>query len=138
MASMSQLVLWAAGIGLLPMDPHYSQVLIDRHTDLDKTNCYIPHGPLGYHFYATATFFALVSYMAIFQFTKTDQVTITAAKAMRNRVYVVCGIVMIGCFVWIGLLKLHSPTSSILVPESGAIITFAIAWLTKGQRILPD
>jgi hypothetical protein len=128
----------AAAIGLFPMEPEYSKVLIERHRDLAGATCYVPHGPLGYHFYATATFFAIISYMAIFRFTKTDKVPITAAKAMRNRVYVVCGVIMLACFVWIGLLKLRAPAASIVIPESGAIIAFAIAWLTKGQAILPD
>ena len=82
--------------------------------------------------------FLTLLFMAIFRFTKTDHVPITAAKAMRNRVYVVCGVIMLVCFVWIGLLKLHAPATSIVIPESGAIIAFAVAWLTKGQAILPD
>lgn len=130
--------LAAAGIGLLPMQPEYSRVLIERHRDIAGPNCYVPHGFLGYHFYAVATFFAIVSYLAIFRFTKIDHPPLTDAKRARNRVYVLCGIVMIACFAWIGLLKWRAPDAAIVVPESGAVVAFAIAWLTKGQAILAD
>lgn len=128
----------AAGIGLLPMEPEYSKVLIERHRDLASANCYVPHGLLGYHFYMAAAFFGIVSYMAIFRFTKTDQVPLTAAKHKRNRVYTVCGVIMLGCFVWIGLLKWRWPDGSIVIPETGAIVAFSAAWLTKGQAFLKD
>jgi hypothetical protein len=128
----------AAAIGLLPMEPHYSKVLIERHRDLEGPNCYVPHGFLGYHFYAVAVFFAIVSYMVIFRFTRTDQAAMTPAKRARNRVYVVCGIIMLACFAAIGLLKWRAPETSIVIAESGAIVAFAIAWLTKGEAILPD
>ena len=128
----------AAAIGLLPMEPHYSKVLIERHRDLEGPNCYVPHGFLGYHFYAVAVFFAIISYLVIFRFTKTDQVAVVGAKRARNRVYVVCGVIMLGCFAAIGLLKWRVPESAIVVPETAAIVAFAIAWLTKGEAILPD
>ena len=128
----------ATGIGLLPMEPHYSKVLIERHRDLEGPNCYVPHGFLGYHFYAVAVFFAIISYMVIFQFTKTDGVAVTAAKRARNRVYIVCGVIMLVCFGAIGLLKWRAPETAIVIPETAAIVAFAIAWLTKGEAILPD
>jgi hypothetical protein len=128
----------AAAIGLLPMDPHYSKVLTDRHRDLAGSTCYVPHGFLGFHFYAAAMFFAVISYLVIFRFTKSDQPTITTAKRARNRVYVACGIIMLVCFGAIALLKWHWREASIVIPETGAIVAFAIAWLTKGHAILPD
>ena len=69
---------------------------------------------------------------------KTDQVALSVAKRSRNRVYVVCGVVMVICFLWIGGLKWHAKEARIVVPEAGAVMAFAIAWLTKGQAILPD
>ena len=130
--------LAAAAIGLLPMEPKYSKVLIERHSDLEGANCYVPHGFLGYHFYAVAVFFAIISYLVLFRFTKTDQLFMTATKRARNRVYVVCGVIMLASFGAIGLLKWWAPETSILVPETAAIVAFAVAWLTKGEAILPD
>lgn len=128
----------AAAIGLLPMEPQYSQVLLERHRDLQGPNCYVPLGFIGYHFYVVAIFFAIISYLVIFRFTRTDQVLMTAAKHARNRVYVTCGVIMLVCFAAIGLLKWWAPATPIVVPETAAIVAFSIAWLTKGQAILPD
>jgi hypothetical protein len=120
------------------MEPHYSLVLIERHRDIEGPNCYVPHGILGYHFYAVAIFFAIVSYLVVFRFTKTDKPVMTEAKHARNRVYVLCGVTMVASFVGIGLLKWRAPEASIVIPEITAIAAFAIAWLTKGEAILPD
>ena len=128
----------AAGIGLFPMAPAYSEVLLRLHPDIEHPNCYVPTGPIGYHMYAVATFFAIMAYMAMFRFTKTDQVRLTREKRARNRIYIACGTIMVVCFVWIGVLKWHAKEARIVVPEAGAVIAFAIAWLTKGQAILPD
>ena len=128
----------AGAIGLLPMDADYSKVLIERHRDLAGPNCYVPHGFLGYHFYAAATFFTIISYLVIFRFTKFEQPIITTAKLARNKVYVTCGVIMLVCLVAIAVLKLYSKDTSIVIPETAAIVAFAIAWLTKGHAILPD
>jgi hypothetical protein len=128
----------AAAIGLFPMETHYSKVLLERHRDIAGPNCYVPLWLPGYHFYSAAIFFALISGLVLFRFTRSDQAVMTIRKRARNRVYIVCGLIMVGCFIWIGLLKWRSPAGSITVPETGAIVAFAIAWLTKGEAILPD
>lgn len=128
----------AAAIGLLPMNPQYSEVLVERHRDLAGTNCYVPHGPLGFHIYVVALFFGIVSYLVTFRFTKTDRMQITAAKRDRNRIYVACGLTMIACFAAIALIKWRSTSGSIFIPETGAVLAFAIAWLTKGGAIRAD
>ena len=130
--------LAAACIGLLPMDPEYSDVLVARHRDLAGTNCYVPHGPLGFHIYVVALFFGIISYRVMFRFTKTGQPRIAAAKRDRNRIYVACGVTMLVCFGWIALVKWRSPSASIFIPETGAVLAFAVAWLTKGGAIRPD
>jgi hypothetical protein len=48
------------------------------------------------------------------------------------------GVLMLVCFGAIALLKWLWKEASIVVPETGAIVAFAIAWLTKGHAILPD
>ena len=128
----------AAAIGLFPMDADYSKVLVERHRDLAGPNCYVPHGFLGYHFYAAAAFFGIISYLVIWRFRRFEQPIVTANKLKRNKVYMTCGVIMLVCFVAIALLKWHLKRASIVIPETGAIVAFAIAWLTKGRTIWPD
>ena len=68
----------------------------------------------------------------------------TAMKKQRNRVYKICGIVILvsvagipiaglnGIFEYIKFLK---PT---FVLETIALVAFGISWLTKGEAILGD
>ena len=128
----------AIGIGLLPMEPQYHSVLVARFPGITSDACYLTRGPLGFHFYVVAAFFAAVSYLAIFRFTKTDKVVMTPEKRTRNRVYVSCGILMIACFVAIAALKARWPQTSIFWPETVAIVAFSVAWLTKGEAVLKD
>jgi hypothetical protein len=130
--------LAAVAIGLLPMEPAYHSVLIGRFSELTNPACYCSRGPLGYHFYAVAAFFAAVSYLSIFRFTRTDKAIVTPEKRSRNRVYVLCGLTMVASFLVIAALKFRAPRASIFWPETIAIVAFAIAWLTKGEAILAD
>lgn len=130
--------LSAIGIGLLPMDPAYHHVILDKFPGLNNPGCYQNHGPLGYHIYVVATFFIILSYLVIFRFTKPSQPHITEQKKSRNKVYIVSGIVMLLSFGAIVIIKAISKTGSIFWPETSAIVAFGIAWLTKGQAILKD
>lgn len=130
--------LSAIAIGLLPMDPAYNQIIVARFPAINDPGCYQNHGPLGYHIYVVATFFVILSYLAIFRFTRSNQPQITKQKKSRNKVYIVCGIVMLISLGAIVLIKATGKTSSIFWPETVAIVAFGIAWLTKGQAILKD
>jgi hypothetical protein len=129
----------AVGIGLLPMDPEYSAVIVARFPEVANPSCYVNHGPLGYHLYVVSAFFAIISYLAIFRFPKpAPGVAVTRQKESRNKVYVACGVVMIASFMAIIGLKFWAPRESIFWPETFAIVSFAVAWLTKGQFFLKD
>lgn len=130
--------LSAVAIGLFPMDPAYNKIILERFPAINDPGCYQNHGVLGYHIYVVATFFAILSYLAIFRFTKSNQPQITKQKKSRNKVYIVCGIVMLISLGAIVLIKATGKTSSIFWPETVAIVAFGIAWLTKGQAILKD
>jgi len=130
--------LAAVGIGLFPMDPTYHHIISEKFPAIKNPECYQNHGPLGYHIYMVSTFFIIISYLAIFRFTKPSQPVITKQKKSRNKIYVVCGIVMLLSLGSIVVLKVSSKDSSIFWPETIAIIAFGIAWLTKGQAILKD
>jgi hypothetical protein len=130
--------LAAIGIGLLPMDPQYHAVLRAKYTGLGSPACYVPHGPLGFHFIVVCIFFGLISYLVTFRFTRSDEVVLPARKRARNRVYIVSGSAMATCFVIIGLLKWRAPNASIFAPETIAVVAFSLAWLTKGEALLGD
>ena len=123
------------GIGLLPMDLAYEKNFPpDRIAELKMC----VHGPLGYHIFVVATFFAIISYMVLFRFTKRDALNDTPQKDKRNIVYVTAGIVMLLSFAVIGVSKLMDPKGSIFWPETFAIAAFSVAWLVKGQIVLKD
>ena len=130
--------LAAVGIALLPMDPSYHALITARFPDILTDKCYKNHGPLGYHFYAVTTFFALTTYLAYFRFPLLSSATVTVQKLKRNRCYKACAVVMAASFIAIALLKLQSKTNSIFWPETTAIIAFGVAWLVKGQAVLKD
>lgn len=52
-------------------------------------------------------------------------------KKKRNLVYLVCGIVIVASIAWAGVAGMKK--SSILVPESIALVAFAVSWLVKGR-----
>ena len=130
--------LSAIAIGLFPMDPVYNHIILDKFPGINNPDCYQNQGPRGFHIYAVGTFFIILSYLAIFRFTKPSQPQITKQKKSRNKVYIVCGIVMLINLGAIVFIKATSKATSIFWPETIAIVAFGIAWLTKGQAILKD
>jgi hypothetical protein len=130
--------LCGAAIGLLPTEPIYHPVILARFPDVNTAACYQSHGPLGYHIYVVAAFFLIISYLTIFRFTKSDKPVVTGRKKSRNRIYVLCGVVMLASLAAIVLLKWASRTASIFWPETIAIVAFGVAWLTKGEAIMGD
>ncbi|WLI91140.1 hypothetical protein Q4S45_08475 [Massilia sp. R2A-15] len=128
----------AIGIGLFPMNPSYAAELIAQHPHLTSADCYSIHGVLGYHFIFVATFFALSFYLVYFRFAANTPVHPGRNKLMRNRIYKLCGLVMLLAFAAIGWIALVARGASIFWPESGAVGAFAIAWLVKGQTVLKD
>jgi len=129
--------LSAIGIGLFPMDPTFAPSILQQFPDM-LVRCYIPRGLLGFHFIFVSLFFSLSFYLVYFRFDAFTPVTPTAQKVMRNKIYKVCGAVMLVAFIAIGLLALMNKGGSIFWPESFAVFAFAAAWLVKGRTILKD
>lgn len=128
----------AVAIGLLPTVPEYHPLIQAKFPNLWSAECYQNHGPLGFHIYVVAAFFLIISYLTIFRFTKPGPTPVTDRKRSRNKVYIVCGIVMVLCIAAVVIIKLIDWTRSIFLPETIAIAAFAVAWLTKGHAILKD
>ena len=130
--------LSAVAIGLFPTEPVYHPLILEKFPQILTDACYRNHGPLGFHIYFVAAFFLIISYLTIFRFPKLSQPQMTEQKRSRNKVYVVCGIVMVTMLIAIVVLKATARDRSIFWPETIAILAFGIAWLTKGQAILKD
>jgi len=92
-----------------------------------------------------ALMFLFLAYFCLFLFCKScPDRTITRRKLHRNKIYRVCGLVIVVCMlVMVSLLfravaRLLQPLDTLLGAESLALMAFGIAWLTKGEVFLRD
>jgi hypothetical protein len=129
--------LAACGIAFFPMNPEYAQVLIAKYPCLQNNSCYQGIGVLGFHFYFVAIFFALAFYMVFFRFSANTERYPTPEKLKRNKIYKYCGGIMFFSFLLIGYMS-YTHNRNIYLPETIAIISFAFAWLVKGQAVVWD
>jgi hypothetical protein len=86
------------------------------------------------HFAAAAILFCAFSFFCLFQFPQSDVGAgepLPWDKRLRNGIYRVCGIAMLGCIGWVVAAKLGS--SPIFMPEALALEFFAASWLVKGR-----
>jgi hypothetical protein len=101
---------------------------------------------VGYvHFAAAAVFFVVLAYLSYFRFTRTDPAAApTPRKIQRNRIYRVCGVIIVLCIAGIALGSLvldadqERATSFLFWFEAIAVMAFGVSWLTKGEMIRPD
>ena len=112
-----------AQVGILQLEPHLSGIL---------------------HLACAGTFFTLLGLTSIFLFTKTGGTKPSPRKLTRNRIYIVCGIVIIASVAGIiasdrllsdEVLLTYKP---ILGCEAVALSAFGISWLIKGKTLFSD
>lgn len=125
--------LAAIGIGLFPMDPAFAAEIVRKHPEILSEKCYLNRGLLGYHFIFVTIFFAILFYLVFFRFGAFTPDSPTAQKKTRNKIYKVCGIVMLLAFLTIGYFALTTKGESIFWPEAVAVVAFSTAWLVKGR-----
>jgi uncharacterized protein DUF998 len=95
------------------------------------------------HVVVSALAFILLSVMA-FRFTKTSPGSQpTGRKLARNRVYLICAVVMLSAQAVLGLLHVAFSSFANTTPvdfvfESLAVMAFGVSWLVKGQALLTD
>jgi hypothetical protein len=83
------------------------------------------------HHVAAVVLFTLFAVFALWLFRLTaDGEQPTPDKRWRNRGYLVCGLVILGCIAWAGFNGWRG--RPIFLPESIALIAFAASWLVKG------
>lgn len=81
------------------------------------------------HMISAILFFAILSYVSIFQFTKSSG-EMTKLKKTRNIIYRVCGCGMLMSFL---ILVIPGFTIKVWLTEAIALLFFGISWLTKAQ-----
>ncbi len=119
--------LFALGVALFPTT---------EYGDLDTAGTI--------HLVSAATFFVILALFSLFLFTKTKQgVEPRPQKRKRNRIFIICGIVMLATllaivinFVWFD--EKHPNSSFLFWAETTALIAFGVSWLTKGKALYPD
>jgi hypothetical protein len=96
------------------------------------------------HLLAAAALFLTLAYFSLFLFTKTKETgTPRPEKRARNRVYVVCGVVMLACIGLIAVYSLFLQGTGIgdLRPvfwlETLALWAFGVSWFVKGEGLKP-
>lgn len=81
------------------------------------------------HNISAVAFFAILSYVSLFQFTKSNG-DMTKNKKARNVVYRICGLGMIGSFA---LFLLPEFYFKVWLIEAIALLFFSVSWLTKAN-----
>jgi hypothetical protein len=83
------------------------------------------------HYVSAIVLFAVFAVFALWLFRKTaSNKKVTIGKRQRNRIYLICGLVIAGSIIWAFIAGRND--KAIFVPESAALIAFAVSWLVKG------
>ncbi|MEA3369135.1 MAG: DUF998 domain-containing protein, partial [Candidatus Ratteibacteria bacterium] len=94
------------------------------------------------HLACAAFFFLILTVFSLFLFTKKGS-NPTPQKLIRNKIYVICGLIMITCLISIVIYKnlIHNDNSEswfLFGAETVALIAFGVSWFTKGGSLYPD
>ncbi len=94
------------------------------------------------HFISAAGFFTILALMSLYFFTRTKPAP-TRQKLIRNKIYIICGLIMAASAgavpLFLLFLRQKWPDSTFVFwAESVALVAFGISWLTKGGTLYPD
>ena len=82
----------------------------------------------------TAVLFGMFAVFALWLFRLPPSgEPVTPDKRRRNRVYLLCGVVIVAAIIWAGVAGLNE--RPIFWPESIALVAFAVSWLVKGRAL---
>ncbi len=97
------------------------------------------------HSVSAAGLFLTLSYFCLFLFTKTTPGgTPTPEKRDRNKIYVVCGVIMLACIVLVAVYHMFLANTGIsrIKPvfwlETFAMWAFGFSWFIKGETLRRD
>lgn len=83
------------------------------------------------HYVAAVVLFGSFAFFSLFLFRLGTDKSPPADKRVLNTIFLVCGIVIVASMAWAGLNGWQK--KSIFVPESVALVAFAVSWLVKGR-----
>jgi len=94
------------------------------------------------HFTFAALFFLTLALFSLLLFTRKGS-NPTQQKLARNKVYVICGLIMITCLVAIAIYlnfiqNNNHGSGFVFWAETIALVAFGVSWLTKGGTLYPD
>lgn len=97
------------------------------------------------HYISASVLFLTFAFFSLIQFTKSNKSHMAGQKKIRNRIYIVCGWVILLCIVGITLIsfidplyekvKKYKPTFTL---ETIALLAFGFSWLIKGETFFRD
>jgi hypothetical protein len=104
-----------------------------------------PHSDV-IHAVAASLLFITLAYFCLVLFRRKDVVP-TARKMMRNKVYLICGVIILAALATYALIELlHAvgtiptvkPRNLLFYIETICLLAFGFAWIVKGEQILGD
>jgi len=97
------------------------------------------------HFVFAFLLFSVFIFFALYLFRKTGADAMTRQKKNRNKVYLVCGIIMVICVAGIAAFSLINSWGAfsakynlIFWLEAVALGSFGFSWITKGELLWKD
>ena len=90
------------------------------------------------HYVSAVSLFVVFAVFSLWLFRKTSVPkggSLPPDKRWRNRIYVVCGVVIVVSIVWAGSSLFTD--RAIFWPEAVALFAFAVSWLVKGYAYRP-
>lgn len=132
---------------LIALFPTNMETLVPAVMEID--NCVLFSLPengvrSAIHYGSAALFFLTLAYMSLFLFTKSKD-GMTREKIIRNRIFRVCGIIILVSIVLIAVFGIFekrltdlSGYKPVFWLEWAALMAFGISWLIKGKVMLKD
>lgn len=97
------------------------------------------------HTVCAALLFLILAYICLFLFRRSSpERPKTRRKRDRNRIYVACGLIMVGCMMLLitftvkSVIERRHSSHWLFWCEALALASFGFAWLTKGEGFLRD
>lgn len=102
--------------------------------------------PAYLHWIFSAMFFLILSYFCLFLFVQTGDAIPTPQKKKRNRIYRICGYLMLLAMAGAvikglmpaGMEAVVDEYNPIFWLETVAVMAFGLSWFVKGEAILKD